>query len=132
MWGDRGPYPAPRERKNMRERCATCGAGASEGKTIQAFTELGFGPRSEGGRLHLCTDCLERRKAKRWDPGRQMTSRILSVLEGNQIQHPQGRYSYLRDPDKGVHLVRLHNEWALSHAEKGPSPSEEPEPSDHA
>lgn len=100
----------------MQERCAICGTGDSE---IRTLTELGFGPKEDGGRLHLCDDCLETRKAKRWDPGRQMTARVLSVLQGAETQHPQGRYSYLRDPEEGVHLVRLQNDWARSHAERG-------------
>lgn len=101
----------------MEQRCITCGGTTSEGKRIEAFAELGFGPEEDGARLHLCTECLDRRKAKRWEPGRQMTGRVLSVLKGAEKEHPQGRYSYLRDPDEGVHLVRLQNEWARSHAE---------------
>lgn len=101
----------------MEPTCATCGGTESQGKKIETFAELGFGPNEDGARLHLCTGCLDRRKAKRWEPGRQMTSRVLSVLEGADKHHPQGRYSYLRDPDEGVHLVRLQNDWARSHAE---------------
>lgn len=103
----------------MEPRCATCGGTPSEGKQIQTLSELGFGPEDDGARLHLCSDCLETRNAKRWEPGRQMTGRVLSVLEGTAIQRPQGRYSYLKDPDEGVHLLRLQDEWTRSHAEHG-------------
>lgn len=102
----------------MEPTCATCGGTESQGKRIERFAELGFGPEEDGARLHLCTDCLEVRNAKRWEPDHQMTKRVLSVLEGTEIQHPQGRYSYLRDPDEGVHLVRLQTDWARSHAER--------------
>lgn len=102
----------------MPSSCLTCGASASEGKQIRAFAELGFGPDHDGGQLHLCSDCLEVREAKRWSPNRQMTSRVRSVLGGAEMLHPQGRYSYLQDPDEAIHLVRLENEWARSHAEK--------------
>lgn len=105
----------------MEMRCSLCGGTAAEAEGIEAFTEIGFGPDEDGGHLHLCRECLDRRKAKRWEPGRQMTARVLSVLEGTEKQHPQGRYSYLRDPDEGVHLVRLENEWARRHAEHGPA-----------
>lgn len=105
----------------MEHSCSLCGGTSGEGHEIQPFAELGFGPEEDGARLHLCTDCLERRNAKRWEPGRQMTTRVLSVLEGTAKQHPQGRYSYLRDPERGVHLVRLQNDWARSHAEREPS-----------
>jgi hypothetical protein len=101
----------------MQLRCATCGAEDSGQTSVRAFAELGFGPAEDGSRLHLCTDCLDRRHAKRWAPGDEGTDRLRSELEGTPTHHPQGRYSYLRDPDQGVHLVRLQTDWARSHAQ---------------
>jgi hypothetical protein len=101
----------------MQQRCVTCGKSAGDGETIETFTELGFGPHEDGGHLHLCRDCLGQRRATDWPPDIQVTKRVLSVLENAAKRHPQGRYSYLRDTEEGVHLVRLDNEWTRRHAE---------------
>jgi len=102
----------------MSRRCAIC----SKQGEVQPFVELGFGSGRGEPRLHLCEACLDQRNAKRWEPGRQMTTRVRSVLHGAETQHPQGRYSYLEDTEQGVHLVRLNNDWALSHAEDAVEP----------
>lgn len=86
------------------EPCAVC--GSMEKAPVRKLT-----PVDATGSLSLCRDCLRRRQVAYWSApigGR-------SVEEAVRTRPAPERFSYLRDGDGDVHLVRLRSHWVHQH-----------------
>lgn len=90
--------------------CVACGARSTHGGRIRRLNELGFGPENETKAIHMCEDCLETREARNWRMDDDAGQRIYDALH-HRDRASNERYSYLREGDEAIRLVRLQPEW---------------------
>lgn len=91
--------------------CQTCGSTDA----VVDLNELGFGPGHELDAIHLCRSCIETRKAASWDKEDPDGQGILQAL-GERDDPPKERYTFVKDADDTVHLLRLRSDWVDDHA----------------
>lgn len=90
--------------------CQICGT-ESQTRTM----EMACGP-GKRRTLSVCPGCLSQRDTRQWNTDGGEGRRLLDALTSREHEHPQGRYTYLLDPDDAVHLVRLQHDWMDQHA----------------
>lgn len=103
-------------------RCEVCGTGSD----LAVLSRPGErGERGErAGSLRICRPCLAVREAASWPSNSPDGRRIAAAL--TDPAGPSGaRFSYLRDEDEVVHLLRLRPGWVDRHAgaEAGKAPA---------
>ncbi|MBW3582940.1 MAG: hypothetical protein KY455_07575 [Euryarchaeota archaeon] len=94
----------------MPVNCQSCGKAESEERTVRTLTEVELPEEAAGNVLNLCMDCLETRTTRTWSPDEAKQERLNEALVEEQHK-PAHRFTYLRDEDQNVHLVRVRPEW---------------------